>query len=56
MSPEPTSVLFTPRSDGSATASVRGDLEGVESVLVNTEPLGGATTPTSAPIFTATLT
>jgi hypothetical protein len=55
--PEPTSVLFTPRSDGSATASVSGDLEGVESVLVNTEPSGGdATTPTSAPILTATLT
>jgi hypothetical protein len=54
--PEPTSALFTPRSDGSATASVPGDLEGVENVLVNTEPLAGATQPTSAPVLTATLT
>ena len=54
--PEPTSVLFTPRSDGSATASVPGSLDDVDSVLVNTEPLGGATTPTSAPVLVATLT
>jgi Anti-sigma-K factor rskA len=55
--PEPTSVLFTPRGDGSATASVPGDLDGVENVLVNTESLGGAaTTPTSAPVLVATLT
>ena len=39
--PEPTSALFTPRSDGSATASVTGDLDDVETVLVNTEPVGG---------------
>jgi hypothetical protein len=55
--PEPTDVLFTPRSDGSATASVPGAVDDIESVLVNTEPSGGdATTPTSAPILTATLT
>jgi anti-sigma-K factor RskA len=54
--PEPTSALFTPRRDGSATASVPGDLEGVESVLVNTEPVGGSTTPTSDPVLTAKLT
>jgi anti-sigma-K factor RskA len=53
--PEPTSALFTPRRDGSATASVNGDMEGVESVLVNTEPVGGSTTPTSDPVLTATL-
>ena len=47
--PEPTSALFTPRRDGSATASVTGDLDGVEAVLVNIEPLGGSTTPTSDP-------
>ena len=35
--------------DGSATASVTGDLDDVEAVLVNTEPLGGSTTPTSEP-------
>jgi hypothetical protein len=53
--PEPTSALFTPRRDGSATASVTGDMKGVESVLVNTEPVGGSTTPTSDPVLTATL-
>jgi len=54
--PEPTSALFTPNRDGSATAGVAGDLKGVETVLVNTEPVGGSTTPTSAPILTAELT
>ena len=39
---EPTSALFTPRADGSATASVTGDLDGVENVLINTEPPGGS--------------
>ena len=53
--PEPTSALFTPRRDGSATASVTGDIEGVETVLVNTEPLGGSTTPTSQPVLVADL-
>ena len=55
-SPEPTSALFTPRRDGSATASVTGDMDGVEAVLVNPEPLGGSTTPTSPVLMTATLT
>lgn len=54
--PEPTSALFTPRRDGSATASVTGDLDGVENVIVNTEPVGGSTTPTSDPLLTANLT
>jgi hypothetical protein len=53
--PEPTSALFTPRRDGSATASVTGDMEGVETVLVNEEPLGGSTTPTSQPFLTASV-
>lgn len=53
--PEPTSALFTPRRDGSATASVTGDLDDVETVLVNTEPLGGSTTPTSEPFLVAGL-
>ncbi len=54
-SPEPTSALFTPRRDGSATASVTGDMDGVETVIVNTEPDGGSTTPTSDPVLTASL-
>ena len=53
--PEPTSALFTPRGDGSATASLTGDLDGVESVLINTEPIGGSQQPTSQPVLTATL-
>jgi anti-sigma factor RsiW len=54
--PEPTSVIFTPRADGSATAAVPS-LGDAEAVLVNTESLeGNATTPTSAPVLTATLT
>jgi hypothetical protein len=53
--PEPTSALFTPRADGSATASVPGNLDGVESVLVNTESNPGVTAPTSAPVLVATL-
>jgi anti-sigma-K factor RskA len=53
--PEPTSALFTPRRDGSATASVTGDMDGVENVIVNTEPVGGSTTPTSDPLLTASL-
>ena len=52
---EPTSALFTPRADGSASASVTGDLDGVENVLINTEPPGGSPQPTSNPVMTAAL-
>jgi anti-sigma-K factor RskA len=54
-SPEPTSTLFTPRSDGSATASVTG-VEDASTVIVNTEPPGGSERPTSDPVLTASLT
>lgn len=50
--PEPTSTLFMPRSDGSASASVPASMEGVEAVLVSHEPPGGSPAPTSAPILT----
>jgi anti-sigma-K factor RskA len=53
--PEPTSALFTPRRDGSATASVTGDLDDVDAVRVNIEPDGGSTTPTSDVLLTAKL-
>ena len=53
--PEPTSTLFVPRSDGSASAAVPESLEGVESVLVSHEPRGGSPSPTSAPILTVSL-
>ena len=53
--PEPTSALFTPRGDGSATASVTGDMDDVETVLVNTEQSPDVTAPTSPALLTATL-
>jgi anti-sigma-K factor RskA len=53
--PEPTDVLFTPRSDGAATAAIPGDVSDVEQVLVTAEPMGGSATPTSDPVMTATL-
>jgi anti-sigma-K factor RskA len=52
--PEPTAALFTPRSDGSATANV-GDVDGVAKVMVSSEPRGGSPAPTTAPILTATM-
>jgi anti-sigma factor RsiW len=52
--PEPTAALFTPRRDGSATASV-GDVKGVDKVMVSSEPVGGSPAPTTAPILTATM-
>jgi anti-sigma-K factor RskA len=53
--PEPTAALFTPRRDGSATASV-GDVKGVDKVMVSSEPRGGSPAPTTTPILTATVT
>jgi anti-sigma-K factor RskA len=52
--PKPTSALFTPRGDGSATASVTG-LDDAEAVVVNTEASPDVTAPTSDPVMTATL-
>lgn len=52
---EPTSVLFTPDSEGTAMASVPGPLEGVEKVMVTSEPAGGSMTPTEQPIVVAEL-
>jgi hypothetical protein len=53
--PEPTSALFTPRSDGSATAAISGDMDDVEAVLVNTEAPPGPDAPTSPVVLTASL-
>jgi anti-sigma-K factor RskA len=53
--PEPTNVLWTPLSDGSATVSVPGSLDGVQNVLVSTEPRGGSAAPTTMPVLNATL-
>ena len=53
--PEPTSALFTPRSDGTATTAVPGSLEGVEQILVTHEPPGGSTVPSRDPLLAATV-
>jgi Anti-sigma-K factor rskA/Putative zinc-finger len=54
--PEPTSVLWSTRGDGSAEVAVPGSLEGVEAVLVTDEPQGGSDAPTAAPVITAETT
>lgn len=52
--PEPTSSLWSTRSDGSAEVAVPGSLDGVEAVLVTDEPEGGSAAPTKPPVITAT--
>jgi anti-sigma factor RsiW len=52
--PEPTSVLWTPRSNGSATVAVPSDGD-VEAVLVTREPRGGSDTPSEDPVITIPL-
>jgi anti-sigma-K factor RskA len=54
--PEPTAALFTPRRDGSATATVTGKLRDGDQVLVTAEPDGGSPAPTSDPVLAAKLT
>ncbi len=54
--PQPTAALFTPRSDGSATATVTGKLHDGDQVLVTAEPDGGSPMPTSNPVLAARLT
>jgi anti-sigma factor RsiW len=51
--PEPTSVLWSTRHDGSAEVAVPGSLEGVEAVLVTDEPPGGSEVPSKPPVITA---
>jgi hypothetical protein len=52
--PQPTDALFTVSRNGSATVDVPGGVEGVERVLVTSEPAGGSDVPTTRPIFSAT--
>jgi anti-sigma-K factor RskA len=51
--PEPTSVLWSTRADGSAEVAVPGSLDGVEAVLVTDEPEGGSDVPSKPPVITA---
>jgi len=53
--PEPTSALFTPSRDGTATATVPGELSGVQQMLVTDEPRGGSRRPTTNPLVAAAL-
>jgi anti-sigma-K factor RskA len=50
--PEPTNVLFTPRSDGSAEAAIP-TVDGVSQVLVSDEPRGGSNEPTGDILMSA---
>jgi anti-sigma-K factor RskA len=52
--PEPTDVLFTPRSDGSATAAIPS-VSDVRQVLVSDEPRGGSDEPTGDILMVAEL-
>ena len=48
---EPVRALFVPDREGRASTELP-DLNGVEAVMVTTEPPGGSKSPTSAPIVT----
>jgi anti-sigma-K factor RskA len=54
--PQPTAALFTPRRDGTATATVTGRLHDGDQVLVTAEPEGGSPAPTSDPVLAAKMT
>ncbi len=51
--PEPTDALFGVRRGGAASVDVPASLEGVEAVLVTSEPEGGSDSPTRRPVIVA---
>jgi anti-sigma factor RsiW len=51
---EPVEALFVPNREGRASTEVP-DMNGVEVVMVTTEPSGGSESPTSAPIITISI-
>ncbi len=53
--PEPTSVLFKPRGDGSVEAKLPGSMSNVGQVLVTDEPANGTAKPTGDVLIAATL-
>ncbi|HEY2217448.1 MAG TPA: anti-sigma factor [Solirubrobacteraceae bacterium] len=53
--PQPTSALFGVSSRGSGAVDVPGNLQGVKQVLVTSEPLGGSSAPTRAPVISVAL-
>ena len=53
--PQPTDALFTVTARGDATVGVPGNVNGVQAVLVTSEPLGGSKAPTTTPVIVASL-
>jgi hypothetical protein len=53
--PVPASVLFSVSAGGDADVSLPDRIKGTESVLVTPEPLGGTSSPTHAPVVSATV-
>ena len=53
--PEPTNVLFVPRSDGSVEAAIPGSADDIAKVLVSDEPPGGSDAPTGEVVMQAEL-
>jgi anti-sigma-K factor RskA len=53
--PQPTDALFTVTAAGDATVDVPGGLRGVKMIMVTSEPRGGSSVPTSAPVIVARL-
>ena len=51
--PRPTDALFTVNRSGDASVGVPGGVRGVEEVMVTSEPLGGSSVPTRAPVIVA---
>ncbi len=49
--PQPTDALFTVTRAGDGSVDVPGPLRGVRAVTVTSEPLGGSSSPTSAPVL-----
>jgi anti-sigma-K factor RskA len=50
--PEPTDALFTVM-DGHGHVEVPGSVDGVDTIMVTSEPRGGSTAPTGKPVITA---
>ncbi len=48
--PRPTRALFSVAADGSGEAAVPSGLQGVDKVLVSSEPSGGSRQPTRDPV------
>jgi hypothetical protein len=53
--PSPTMALFSVTSAGNGVVDVPGNLQGVTSVLVTPEPMGGSQHPTHTPVLSVSL-